>query len=70
MTHHAITRRLLLAVSAAAWLTGHATTALADSWPSKPVKIIVPYAPGGAVDMVTRKMAQKLTEQTGQSFFI
>ena len=44
--------------------------ALADTWPSKPVKIIVPYGPGGAVDVVTRKMAQKLTEQTGQSFFV
>ena len=39
-------------------------------WPAKPVKIIVPYGPGGAVDVVTRKMAQKLTEQTGQSFFV
>jgi tripartite-type tricarboxylate transporter receptor subunit TctC len=45
-------------------------TALADTYPSKPVRIIVPYAPGGAVDVVTRKMAQKLTEQTGQSFFV
>ena len=44
--------------------------ALADTWPTKPVKIVVPYAPGGAVDVVTRKMAQKLTEQTGQSFII
>lgn len=39
-------------------------------WPSKIVKIVVPYAPGGAVDVVTRKMAQKLTEQTGQSFIV
>ncbi|XAH26259.1 tripartite tricarboxylate transporter substrate binding protein [Xylophilus sp. GW821-FHT01B05] len=46
-------------------------TALAQAaWPTKPVKIVVPYAPGGAVDVVTRKMAQKLTEQTGQSFII
>jgi tripartite-type tricarboxylate transporter receptor subunit TctC len=44
--------------------------ALADTYPSRPVRIIVPYAPGGAVDVVTRKMAQKLTEQTGQSFFV
>jgi tripartite-type tricarboxylate transporter receptor subunit TctC len=44
--------------------------AFADTWPSKPVRIVVPYAPGGAVDVVTRKMAQKLTEQTGQSFFV
>jgi tripartite-type tricarboxylate transporter receptor subunit TctC len=44
--------------------------AFADTWPSKPVRIVVPYAPGGAVDVVTRKMAQKLTEQTGQSFYV
>ncbi|MEJ8836816.1 Bug family tripartite tricarboxylate transporter substrate binding protein [Ramlibacter sp. AN1133] len=42
----------------------------ADTYPSHPVRIIVPYAPGGAVDVVTRKMAQKLTEQTGQTFFV
>jgi tripartite-type tricarboxylate transporter receptor subunit TctC len=42
----------------------------AQAWPAKAVKIIVPYAPGGAVDAVTRKIAQKLTEQTGQTFFV
>lgn len=61
------TRRnaLLLALAAAM-----GSPALADTWPTKPVRIVVPYAPGGAVDVVTRKMAQKLTEQTGQSFFV
>ncbi|MGE0330422.1 MAG: Bug family tripartite tricarboxylate transporter substrate binding protein [Ramlibacter sp.] len=61
-------RTLTLAGVAAAALL--ATGAHAQAWPTKPVKIVVPYAPGGAVDVVTRKMAQKLTEQTGQSFFI
>lgn len=41
-----------------------------DSWPSRAVRIIVPYGPGGAVDVATRKMAQKLSEQTGQSFVV
>lgn len=41
-----------------------------EPYPNKPVKIIVPYAPGGAVDVVTRKIAQKLTEQTKQVFFV
>ena len=41
-----------------------------EPYPSKPVKIIVPYAPGGAVDVVTRKIAQKLSEQTKQVFFV
>jgi tripartite-type tricarboxylate transporter receptor subunit TctC len=40
------------------------------AYPDKPVKIVVPYPPGGAVDQVTRRIAQKLTEQTGQSFFV
>jgi tripartite-type tricarboxylate transporter receptor subunit TctC len=40
------------------------------AYPDKPVRIIVPYAPGGAVDVVARKVAQKLTEQTGQTFFV
>jgi len=42
----------------------------AQTWPAKPVKIVVPYAPGGAVDVVTRKMAAKLQEQTGQAFIV
>ena len=42
----------------------------AQAWPAKPVKIVVPYPPGGAVDVVTRKMAAKLQEQTGQTFFV
>lgn len=44
--------------------------AQAQAWPAKPVKIIVPYPPGGAVDVVTRKVAAKLQEQTGQTFFV
>jgi tripartite-type tricarboxylate transporter receptor subunit TctC len=67
MTQKFSTRRWTLT---ALLLAGLAPQAFAESWPSKPVKIIVPYGPGGAVDVVTRKMAQKLTEQTGQSFFV
>jgi tripartite-type tricarboxylate transporter receptor subunit TctC len=47
-----------------------ASQAQTPAWPTKPVKIIVPYAPGGAVDVVTRKMAAKLQEQMGQTFFV
>ena len=64
------TRRTLLAAGLFALCAAWAPHSLADNWPAKPVKIIVPYGPGGAVDVVTRKMAQKLTEQTGQSFFV
>jgi tripartite-type tricarboxylate transporter receptor subunit TctC len=46
------------------------STGSGQAWPAKPVKIIVPYPPGGAVDVVTRKIAAKLQEQTGQTFFV
>jgi tripartite-type tricarboxylate transporter receptor subunit TctC len=47
------------------------TTAIAaDPYPSKPVKIIVPYSPGGGTDVLTRTLAQRLTEMTGQSFIV
>lgn len=49
---------------------GASAVCAADVYPSKSVKIVVPYAPGGAVDQVTRRVAQKLTEQTGQSFYV
>ena len=47
-------------------LTAGAQTA----WPEKPVRIIVPYAPGGTTDYAARQIAQKLTEQTKQSFYV
>jgi tripartite-type tricarboxylate transporter receptor subunit TctC len=41
-----------------------------DKYPSKPVTLIVPQAAGGANDAIARVIAQKLTEQTGQSFIV
>lgn len=61
------TRRTILL---AALTLAASTFAQAQAWPAKPVKIIVPYPPGGAVDVVTRKIAAKLQEQTGQTFFV
>lgn len=42
----------------------------ADDWPSRPVRFIVPYAPGGATDVVGRIVAQKLTEVFKQQFVV
>lgn len=44
--------------------------ALAQSYPTKPVKFIVPYSPGGLPDTVARWVAQQLTERMGQSVIV
>src|SRR6185503_1430176 len=44
--------------------------AAAQAFPSKPVKIIVPFVAGGATDVVARLLAQKLTEAWGQSVVV
>ena len=40
------------------------------TYPDKPVRMIVPFAPGGGTDLVARSLAQKLTEAMGQSFVV
>ena len=45
-------------------------SAAADPWPSKPIKIIVPFPPGGAADITSRHLQQPLSELLGQSVVI
>jgi tripartite-type tricarboxylate transporter receptor subunit TctC len=47
-----------------------ATGVLAQAWPSKPVTLMVPFAPGGTTDIVARPFAQALSEEFGQSFVV
>ncbi len=42
----------------------------AQSWPSKPIRMIIAFPPGGPTDLVSRVLAQKLSEQLGQQVFV
>jgi tripartite-type tricarboxylate transporter receptor subunit TctC len=42
------------------------TLAMAEGWPTKPLTVVVPYGPGGGVDVFTRPIAAKLSENLGQ----
>jgi tripartite-type tricarboxylate transporter receptor subunit TctC len=59
-------RSLLLACAVA--LFGSA--AMAENYPARPVKIVVPFPAGGSNDIIARALAQKLSERTGQSFYV
>ena len=62
-----ITRRHVLALSAALFAAGGAA---AQSWPTKPVRIIVPYPPGGSSDIIARAISQPLSEALKQTVIV
>jgi len=62
-----IQRLLAAAFCALATLPG---AALAQAWPAKPIRLMVPFPPGGSTDIVARIVAQKLSERLGQSIVI
>ncbi|MBI4190006.1 MAG: tripartite tricarboxylate transporter substrate binding protein [Betaproteobacteria bacterium] len=60
--------QLFIAMLACANLS--ALDALAQSYPAKPIRVVVGYAPGGGTDVIARFFAQKLTESLGQSVIV
>jgi len=59
-----------LVLAALAFSALPAAAQSADQYPGRPVKIIVPYAPGGATDIIARHLANKLGEMLGQGFIV
>ena len=51
-------------------LAAYSTVAGAQKYPDKPLRMIVPFAPGGGTDIVARRIAQKLTEGLGQQVVV
>ena len=60
-------KRLLLAAAA---VLGLAQPAAADTYPSRAVRFVVPFTPGGSTDILARVVSQKLSEALGQQFVV
>jgi tripartite-type tricarboxylate transporter receptor subunit TctC len=61
-----MTRRLLLRLIGATAVTGMAAPALSQQWPQKPIRMIVPFSPGGLTDGIARLVGRQLSESLGQ----
>ncbi|MDH2234734.1 tripartite tricarboxylate transporter substrate binding protein [Pigmentiphaga sp. GD03639] len=60
----------MLALALACAFAGHPLTAAAQDYPSRPVQLIVPFAPGGAIDQMARAMGAALSRELGQPIVI
>jgi tripartite-type tricarboxylate transporter receptor subunit TctC len=69
MPAKSMNRRVWSLLSAAALVLG-ANTASAQSYPNKPVRLIVPFAPGGTTDIIARVMAERIGPALGQSMIV
>ncbi|SDP35576.1 Tripartite-type tricarboxylate transporter, receptor component TctC [Rhodoferax sp. OV413] len=65
-----LNRRSVLLASGALATVGMPSLSQAQAWPSKPIKLIVPYPPGGSSDIIARAISQPLAEALKQSVIV
>src|SRR6187401_2623585 len=63
-------RRFLNLLVGSAALAGCPRLGMAQSYPVRPVRVIVPFSPGGQTDVVARLIAQKLSDRLGKQFYV
>jgi tripartite-type tricarboxylate transporter receptor subunit TctC len=63
-------RQFLHLAAGAAALSTTSRVARAQKYPERPVRVVVPYAPGGPTDTITRLLAQKMSEHLSKQFYV
>jgi tripartite-type tricarboxylate transporter receptor subunit TctC len=63
-------KQFVCRAAAALFAMGLGTGAMAQPWPTKPITMIIPFPPGGTLDVVGRLLAQKLGQQLGQTVIV
>ncbi len=66
----ALGRRGLLAAGAGAGLGALGAAAASEAWPARPIRVVVPFAPGGIVDVLARLLADRMGHGLGQPLVV
>lgn len=70
MHHHPLPRRTLLSAALASTALAATGLARADAFPSKPIRVVVPFAPGNTFDVALRQMSEEMVKAGGQPLVI
>jgi tripartite-type tricarboxylate transporter receptor subunit TctC len=65
-----LSRRLLLALAASTSALTFTAGAFAQAWPNKPIRLVVPFPPGGGTDIIARETSQRVAAATGWIFVV